>query len=265
MENIVPADQQDKPQPIEDDRVDKGFVKIWRSIRYDPIYKDSNAFHLFTHCLLRASDRAKVVIHYGQKVSLERGQFVTGRKKLHEETGISENIIRHRLKLLENIGKITIKSTNKFSIITICNYGYSQGFREGKQPTDTPTNHQQTTTKKKIKEYYYGEDSIEFQIAHFLLQEIRKNKPDFKEPNLRSWAKEIHLMIHRDNRKPDRINQVISWCQRNSFWSKNILSTGNLRKNFDRLEMEMESESEKAMTKVTRQVEYRDLTEGKKL
>jgi len=46
-------------------------------------------------------------------------------------------------------------------------------------------------------------------------------------------------MIGSDKRDPDRIREVISWVQADPFWFKNILSAGKLRKQFDRIEMEM--------------------------
>ena len=46
-------------------------------------------------------------------------------------------------------------------------------------------------------------------------------------------------MLRHDKRKPEIIEKVILWCQGDDFWQNNILSTGKLRKQFDRLEMQM--------------------------
>jgi hypothetical protein len=46
-------------------------------------------------------------------------------------------------------------------------------------------------------------------------------------------------MIRHDKRVPDRVREIISWVQMDSFWSANVLSPGKLRKNFDALEMKM--------------------------
>ena len=92
----------------------------------------------------------------------------------------------------------------------------------------------------------YVEDSIESRLSIFLLEEILKNKPDFKRPNLQTWAEEVGLMIRKDKRLPDRIREVIVWAQGDSFWRKNILSTGSLRDKFDRLEMAMGTKNGKS-------------------
>lgn len=46
-------------------------------------------------------------------------------------------------------------------------------------------------------------------------------------------------MIRVDGRSPERIAEVIRWATRDSFWSKNILSTAKLREKFDALVMKM--------------------------
>jgi len=72
-------------------------------------------------------------------------------------------------------------------------------------------------TEKKIK--LYSPNSDEFGLAELLLDLILERKPDFKKPNLQSWAGHIGLMIRRDNRDPERIDTVIRWCQADSFWA----------------------------------------------
>ena len=46
-------------------------------------------------------------------------------------------------------------------------------------------------------------------------------------------------MIRLDKRSVDDIEAVIRWCQQDDFWHKNILSTDKLRKQFDKLYMNM--------------------------
>ena len=123
---------------------------------------------------------------------------------------------------------------------------------------------QRLTQKKLIKENIYVEGSDELRLATLLLKEIQRNKAErnlspFKQPNLQRWAREIDLMIRKDGRKPERIQEVILWCQRSSFWWKNILSTGKLKDQFERLEAEMEEKKTSFKTERP-QVEYKDFT-----
>jgi len=72
-------------------------------------------------------------------------------------------------------------------------------------------------------------------LSDFLFQNIRKNNPKYKTPNMQSWAKHIDLMIRIDNRTAEEIREMITWCQQDTFWKCNILSTKTLREKFDQL------------------------------
>lgn len=101
---------------------------------------------------------------------------------------------------------------------------------------------------KDIIQKPFVEDSIEFQLAKLLLNKIKERKADFKQPNLQKWTKYIDLMIKQDERKPDRIKEVIKWCQDNEFWQNNILSPKKLRQQFDQLEFKMGKEDDGLIT-----------------
>jgi len=69
-----------------------------------------------------------------QIVFLEKGQFVTGRESLVREYNkgekpserVSENTIWRWLKMFERSGMLNIKSTTKFSVVTVLNWNYYQ-------------------------------------------------------------------------------------------------------------------------------------------
>lgn len=84
-----------------------------------------------------------------------------------------------------------------------------------------------------------SKDNVAFKLSEYLFEKIRENNPDHKEPNFENWAKHIDLMIKIDKRTPDRIKEVIDWCQKDNFWYKNILSTKKLREKFDQLILNM--------------------------
>jgi len=84
------------------------------------------------------------------------------------------------------------------------------------------------------------QNSNEFRLAELLSNLILERKSDFKKPNLQTWVIHIERMIRLDKRTPERIEAVMRWCQRDSFWQANILSTAKLREKFDQLELKME-------------------------
>lgn len=113
-----------------------GWLKIYRKITEWEWYNHSEMVHLFLHLLIKASPVDKT----WQGMSVQRGQVVIGRQKLSAETGISERTIRTCLSRLEKSGEILIKTTNRYSIITICKYAdYQPSEQKSDQQNDQPT------------------------------------------------------------------------------------------------------------------------------
>lgn len=242
---------------------DETWIKLYRKFRKNPVYKDSMAVHLFVHLLLAANHKPNRFIFNEKEITVKRGQLITGRKQLSSETGIGESTVKRRLKLFEKLGMLTIKPTNKFSILTLCNYKHYQESNFEKRPAvrttvdgsqktiKRPASDQQVTTNKKYKNVrskkHYVEGSTELRLASLLLEEIRKNKPNLKQPNLQVWARDIDLLLRRDNRSVEAIERVIRWAQADhgngtgdwKGWAAVILSPGKLRDKFDELEVRM--------------------------
>jgi len=135
-----------------------GWIKLHRRFIEWEWYRTPYMFHLYTHLILRANHSPMK----WQGMTIERGQLVTGRKQLSQELGVSEQTIRTCLIRLKSTSEITIKSTNKNSIITICNYAsYQSQEKEINQhinqqanqqlTNNQPTTNQQLTTNKNDK------------------------------------------------------------------------------------------------------------------
>jgi predicted phage replisome organizer len=91
------------------------------------------------------------------------------------------------------------------------------------------------TTPKEKRMYEFSD--IEMELSKYLFERMRQNNPEAKEPNFQTWSNQIRLMIERDNRKPEQIRNMIDWCQNDSFWKTNILSTKKLRDKYDQLKV----------------------------
>ena len=84
------------------------------------------------------------------------------------------------------------------------------------------------------------------ELARYLRTLITNRKSDFKfSGSLEKWADGFRLLMEQDHRPHAKIKAVLDWVQRHPFWQNNILSPDKLRKQFDRLEMEMEKASDK--------------------
>lgn len=132
----------------------RGYIKLWRKTLDSSICQNSHCFHLAIYLTMKANYKSTKFIFNKQEITVDRGQCIIGRAKLSLETGITQQSIRTTLHTLENIGFLTTKSTNRFSIITICNYEtyQSQDEIDNQQITNSqPTTNQQLTTSKEVK------------------------------------------------------------------------------------------------------------------
>lgn len=107
-----------------------GYVKLYRAVVDKGWLSNPVLWTFWTYCLLKASYKETTVIVGNQQVKLLAGQFVFGRQKASKEIGLSERQIRTCCEVLKNMGNLTIKTTNKFSIITVVNWDSYQGREE---------------------------------------------------------------------------------------------------------------------------------------
>ena len=247
-----------------------GFVKEHRQILEWGWYKDVHTCHLFRHLILKAQWKPTTF----RDVALSVGQLLTGRKTLAFETGLTEQQVRTALSNLQKHHEITIKSTSKFSIITVCNYSKYQAvemteqpaLQPALQPANSPTNNQQSTSnqpaanhmqdykttktqetafkkerKKEGKKEKKDTPSDEgMRLAGLLRDAVLKWKADARTPDsLTAWANDIDKMINIDKRKPESIEAVLKWLPTDNFWPKNVRSGDKLRIQFDVLESGM--------------------------
>lgn len=130
-----------------------GFTMIPNDIDRWCWYTDGNTSRLYIHLLIKANYKQKV----WRGITIERGQVLTSRQSLSRELGMTEQEIRTAISHLKSTNDITCKSTNKYTLITICNLvDYAEEKNENNQQINTqnnqqttskqPTNNQQTTT-----------------------------------------------------------------------------------------------------------------------
>ena len=146
----------------------------------------------------------------GFKIS--RGQVVVGRKQLAADNGISEDQARTALKHLLSTNDITIKTTNKFSIVSIANYEIYQGNIPSnipsKSPGGHPTNPQQIPTIKECKN-----DKNDKNRPEDFIEKLKAN-PTYKGLNI---DRELHrmdawLLLNKGRQKTARF--VLNWLNR---------------------------------------------------
>jgi hypothetical protein len=134
--------------------MNRGYIKLWRKVGDSKLYRHHKAWTVWTYLLLNATHQEYDLCTGREIVHLKPGQIVIGRNKLAKELAMSPQNIRTCLQLLKNDQKITIKPTNRFSLVTIVNWGFYQG--DNPKPTnrltsDQPATNQQPTTEQEHK------------------------------------------------------------------------------------------------------------------
>ncbi|WP_085905884.1 hypothetical protein [Kiloniella majae] len=120
----------------------EGWMQLHRQLVEWEWYTDANTFRVFMHILLNANHSE----NSWRGVVIKPGQFVTGRKALAKDLGLSEQQIRTTLNNLQSTSEITIKTTNKYSIISIVKWSEYQGKQPAEKPAINQPDNQQSTT-----------------------------------------------------------------------------------------------------------------------
>lgn len=131
-----------------------GYIKLHRDIVDWYGFSNSKRVHLWITLLVRASYKQKNFFFNGQIVDLQEGQFITGRQKLSQITGISESYVEKLLSEFESLGQIRQQKSNRNRLITIVKWNDYQVSDNGKTEERTTERHlrgQQKDTIKKEK------------------------------------------------------------------------------------------------------------------
>jgi hypothetical protein len=122
-----------------------GFITLHRKLLDWEWYNDTNTKSLFLHCLLKANWENK----HWQGIEIKKGSFITSLNELSKELKLSNQRIRTSLSKLEKTKEIVVKSTNKYTLLTIVKYRDYQD-KENKSTNKQQSNNNQITTTNNI-------------------------------------------------------------------------------------------------------------------
>ena len=162
--------------------MNRGYVKVYRKALKNGWLNNHKLWSVWTYCLMKATHKKTKTMIGLRVIYLEPGQFVFGLKVASKDLDIPKTTVYRILKFLSSEGNISIKSENKFSIITIINWDAYQDTQNqnGKQVENkwkTSGNIQECKAQKnKDKEKIYGE----FKNVKLTEKELDKLKSRFK-------------------------------------------------------------------------------------
>ncbi|MEX1447787.1 replication protein [Enterococcus sp. C76] len=227
-----------------------GYVKLHRKVMNSFVWTNPYMYKLWSLCLMKASHENRKILFNGKEIQVNSGS------------------VWRWLKQFEKNGMLNIKSTTKYSVISIKNWSLYQS-SEQQMNIKCTTSEQQVHTNKNEKNYkneknnktsssqprkkrVYDTDSVYYILAEELFKQICQNQ-EIKMPNLQSWADDIRKMIEIDKRTENQVRGMIEWSQHNVFWASNILSARKLREKYDTMAAQANRDYK---TKQTKTLEY---------
>lgn len=125
----------------------RGYIKLWRKIEDSFIMRDPDALWLWIKLLMKANHKDTEFMFNGSKVVLKRGQLITGRKALSNESTVSESKIFRLLKCFEIEHLIEQQKTNRYSIVSIVSY---DDYQFNEHQNEQLVNNQRTTSEQPV-------------------------------------------------------------------------------------------------------------------
>ena len=125
-----------------------GWIKLHRKILDWEWFTSPSTLQLFIYLLLRANKEDKK----WRGILIKRGQLVTSVATISEETKLSTQQVRTSLNRLKSTNEITSKTTNRFTLVTVCKSEsyklYEEVEQQTKQQALQQTNNKQITNKQ---------------------------------------------------------------------------------------------------------------------
>lgn len=125
----------------------EGWIKIHRKTLKNPRSSDPGWLALWIRLICMATHESMDVIFNGERMALNPGQLITGRKILAKVSGLSESRVQRLLKLLESEQQIEQRTTPNQRLITIKNW---DKYQVTEQRNEQRLNNERTTTEQRL-------------------------------------------------------------------------------------------------------------------
>lgn len=109
---------------------DGGWIKVHRRMRQSLVWTDPNLLKLWMLILFKARHEPGKMLFNGREQLMNSGQVITGRVALRDEMNegvrpalkVNSSFIQRSLKKFEEAQMLNIKTTTKYSVITVLNW-----------------------------------------------------------------------------------------------------------------------------------------------
>lgn len=133
----------------------EGWIKLYRKLLDNPIVcKDSETFSIWLYLLLNATYQEIPAVFKGKKITLRKGQLITGILSISKKLKINKDKVQRTLKCFEIDKQIEQETSNKNRLISILNweqYQDNDNENDKQMINKCETNDKQLITNKNIK------------------------------------------------------------------------------------------------------------------
>lgn len=126
----------------------EGWIKLHRKILENPIVcKDAETMAIWIYLLLNATHKEIPAVFKGEKIVLQPGQLITGRKSIAKKLDVTESKVQRVLKCYENEHQIEQRVSNANRLITIIKWNE---YQDNEHAIEQPMNNQRTTNEQPV-------------------------------------------------------------------------------------------------------------------
>ena len=220
----------------------QGWICLHRKALDSQVWQNQGLWHLWCYCLLKANHEPQVwspVSGVVLPIKIKRGQFITGRKSLLEEVypnpkkrPVSAKTLFRWLRFLEKCGNLSLKVSNRYTLVTICKYNTYQDRNNTSvqlrvppvshqcpasvQPVSTNNNNNKENNENKEREATppLTRTYLDFVVLSDKEHTDLTDRLGLKKTN--EWIEELNNAIGAGRLKKDRSHYytILSWDQR---------------------------------------------------
>ncbi len=230
-----------------------GFIKLHRKITEWEWFTEPNTFLVFVHLLFMANWKDGRF----QGVEVPRGSLITSVSHLALRTRLSVRQTRTALSNLQMTNEIAIKTTNRFSFITVNNYGFYQGnpnlddkqidkVNDKQMTNERQTNDKRTTTIEEYKNIR-NKELLLFSDTELPVSKTTTKTKKFVKPTIEEIS--AYCAERNNNVDPQRVldyyesngwkvgkNPMQNWKATVRTWEHNNFQTSKQKSKYDVLD-----------------------------
>jgi len=183
-----------------------GYIYLQRKLLDNPVVmKDAEHLAVWIYLLLKANHSPKDALFGKERITIQRGQLITGRKKISSDLGVNQSKVRRILKLFKSDQQIDQRTSPVNSLITILNYGDHQQVAN-KVDNRWPTGGQQVTTTNKYNKEKKEKKEEDLRLDIKAIWDKTKNRFGLVDDQYHYYR---HCLVEMEQRWGDRTNEIV--------------------------------------------------------